>query len=123
MPLYEHQTFYPLGHSDIWMVLIPEYFEECALKCESSATIHLYNNIINTIGCWKDIAPPEGSFLHHLLKVNELPDFYKDNYPTRVMAAVVENFRLRQNGKALGVKTLLRELVPSVGRTIRHYRK
>lgn len=120
---YDHHPFYPIAYPDIWKILLPEQFDECAAACKGATTLHLFNNIITTMGYWKELAPPEGSFLNHALAENGLLKFYKETYPTKVMTAVVENFRFRQNGKALGVKTLVRELVPSIRRTIQHYRK
>jgi hypothetical protein len=122
-PLYEHDYFYPIEHYDIWKVLLPAHAEECRSKCSGAVTLHLFNNILTTMGYWKDIAPPRGSFLHEVLDRAHLLRFFKGVYPDRVMAACIDNFRFRQNGKALGIRAVLREIVPSIGRTYHHYNK
>lgn len=121
--LYGHEVFYPVEHYDIWKALLPRYRDECAAQCASAATLHLFNNILVTMGYWKKMAPPTGSYLHATLARLDLLDHFADIYPEKVMEQLIENFRLGQNGKALGVRSVIRELVPSIGRTIRHYRK
>ncbi|MEZ2128940.1 MULTISPECIES: hypothetical protein [unclassified Sinorhizobium] len=123
LKLYEHKYFYPIEHYDIWKVLLPNHFDECQEKCRHASTIHLFNNILTTMGFWKELAPPVGSYLHHVLKELDALRFFKDVYPEKIMSACVENFRFRQNGKALGIKAVLKEIVPSIGRSYRHYYK
>ncbi|MCS0493947.1 hypothetical protein NVS89_02480 [Ancylobacter sp. MQZ15Z-1] len=118
-----HVAFYPIDYQDIWKVLLPEHFDFCASKCDDAVTVHLFNNILTTIGYWKSIAPPAGSYLHHLLEKNELLFLFRETYPENVMRAVVTNYLYRQNGKALGIKAILREFVPSMVRTYRTYYK
>jgi len=86
-------------------------------------TIHLFNNILSTLGYWKELAPPEGSYLHEKLQESDLLGFFRDVYPAKIMQNMILNLRYSQNGKSLGVKSVLRELIPSVARTYRHYRK
>ncbi len=119
--LYDHSHFYPIGHHEIWKVFLPSHCEECRVKCQHASTIHLFNNILTRMGLWKDIAPPVGSYLHTVFDEIDALRFFKDVYPARVLEACIENFRFRQNGKALGVKSVLREFLPSIGRTYRHY--
>lgn len=121
--LYESKYFYPFEHYDIWKVLLPSHFDQCREKCKDAVTLHLFNNILTTIGYWKDIAPPAGSYLHWVLQEVDALRFFKEVYPEKIMAACVDNFRFRQNGKALGIRAVLREIVPSMGRTYRHYYK
>lgn len=123
LTLYEHKYFYPIEHYDIWKILLPKHFDECQEKCRHASTIHLFNNILTTMGFWKELAPPVGSYLHCVLKELDALRFFKDVYPEKIMSACVENFRFRQNGKALGIKAVLKEIVPSIGRTYRHYYK
>jgi hypothetical protein len=120
---YPHTVFYPVEHYDIWKVLLPAHRDESAAKCAEARTLHLFNNIMTTMGYWKELAPPEGSFLHGELDRLGLLSSFRDVYPERVMTQLVENFRFRQNGKALGTRAVLRELIPSVRRTWRHYHK
>jgi hypothetical protein len=121
--LYQHTYFYPIEHYDIWKVFLPAHRDECASQCSGAVTLHLFNNILSTIGYWKDIAPPVGSYLHELLDRADLLRFFNDVYPERVISAGIENFRFRQSGKALGIKAVMREIIPSIGRTYRHYHK
>ena len=120
---YSHQFFYPIEHYEIWKILLPDYSEECASKCSNAITLHVFNNIFTTISYWKELAPPEGSYLHYALDQMELLCFFKDTYPRKIMEGMVANYRFRQNGQALGIKTVIKQVIPSIGRTLRHYRK
>ncbi|WP_119854484.1 hypothetical protein [Neorhizobium tomejilense] len=121
--IYNHESFYPLEHYDIWKAFHPGYCEFCKEKSKSALTIHLFNNILNSIGMWKDMAPPKGCFLYEQLEKMDLLGLFKDTYPERVMTSILENFQYRQNGKALGIKTIIREIAPSIYRTYKHYRR
>lgn len=121
--LYHNRYFYPVEHYDIWKVFLPDEYDLCAEQCSQAATLHLFNNILGTMGYWKELAPPEGSYLHTILKRQDLLHLFSGTYPEKIMKACVENFRFRQNGKALGIGSIVREIVPSVGRTYRHYCK
>lgn len=118
----ESWQFYPVEHYDIWKVLLPEYRDFCAEKCKNALTLHLFNNIIVKLGYWKDIAPPVGSYLYEILEKNDLLELFAGVYPVKVMNAMIENFRFRENGKALGVRSVVREFLPSIARTYHHYR-
>ena len=120
---YDHRTFYPIEHYEIWKIFLPNYCEECIEICGNAVTIHLFNNIFNTISYWKDLAPPEGSYLHHTLDQMELLGYFLDVYPRKIMEGMVANYLFRQNGEALGIKTVIKQVIPSIGRTFRHYRK
>lgn len=121
--VYGPEQFYPIEHYDIWKILLPEYADECSSLCVDAYTLHLFNNIIVSMAYWKDIAPPQGSFLYDRLSELEALHLFKHTYPESVMRQLIDNFRLRQNGKALGIRTLIRELLPSIRRSYRHYRK
>lgn len=123
VPLTSHKYFYPIEHYDVWKLLLPEYFDFCMEKCSEATSLHLFNNILTTIGYWKSIAPPKGSYLHHALEKNELIHLFTNTYPDGIMRNIVDNFRYRQNGKALGVRAIVREFIPSISRTWHHYRK
>ncbi|MBB2202540.1 hypothetical protein HLH28_13325 [Gluconacetobacter tumulisoli] len=119
--LSRQDMFYPISHSDIYKVLLPEFRDECSEKCMNAITVHLFNNILVRLGYWKDVAPPMGSFLYeHLAACNAL-GYFAATYPEDVMRHVIENFRFRLNGKALGIKSIIKEVIPSVGRTYRTY--
>ncbi|MCJ8145218.1 hypothetical protein MKI84_20035 [Ancylobacter sp. A5.8] len=118
-----HSYFYPIGYHDIWKILLPEYFDFCSSRCTNASTLHIFNNILTKIGYWKQMLPPDGSYLHHVLKENNSLSLFKETYPEDVMRAIVFNFIYRQNGKALGIKSIIREFVPSMIRTYRTYYK
>lgn len=115
--------FYAIGFGDFWKVFLPEHRAECIERTRESWAVHLWNNIVDNLGYWKKLAPPEGSFLHQKLKENDALDLFTDIYPEKVMRKMVENFLLRKSGEDLGIKQLLTQVAPSVRRTIRHYRK
>jgi hypothetical protein len=121
--IYDHHVFYPIEHYDVWKLLLPEHRNTCAEQCHGALTVHLFNNILSTMGYWNELAPPEGSYLYEKLQENDLLGFFRDVYPAKIMRSTIDNFRYSQNGKALGVRALLRELIPSVTRSYRHYRK
>ena len=58
------ERFYALDHDDFWKVFLPEFKDECEQRTEKSWGVHLWNNIVDSLGYWKKIAPPVGSFLH-----------------------------------------------------------
>jgi len=120
---YGNEIFYPIEYYDIPKIFQPEYAEECASKCKNAVTLHLFNNILTQLGYWKDIAPPVGSFLHSELSRLDLIGYFRDTYPQKIMDRLVGNFRSRQNGDDLGVKTIIKQMVPSIRRTFRHYVK
>lgn len=120
--VYESRYFYPIHHDEIWRVLLPSQFDYCAEQCAHAATLHLFNNILCRMGYWKDFGPPEGSFLHSVMRNHDLLGEFTQFYPTKVMQAVVENYCLRLNGKDLGIRSIVREALPSMGRTLRHWR-
>ncbi|NHN83257.1 hypothetical protein GOB93_01190 [Acetobacter musti] len=115
-------TFYPIGHNEIFKVFLPDYREECRALCAQASMMHLYNNILVKMGYWKDVAPPTGSFLHDAIARTDGLKFFRETYPVDVMKNVISNYHFRLNGKELGIKSILREAIPSVRRTYRHYR-
>ena len=117
------ERFYAIGFEDFWKVFLPEYAEECAAQTIGSWTIHLWNNIIDNLGFWKRLAPPEGSFLYEKLKEQSAIELFDAVYPEKIMQRIVDNFLFRKSGQDLGIKQLLTQIVPSARRTIRHYKK
>ena len=120
--VYDSQYFYPLHHDDIWRVLLPSQYDYCVEQCSRAATLHLFNNILCRMGYWKEIGPPEGSYLHTVFDKAGVLDEFAQFYPEKVMLAVVENFCMRQNGKDLGIGSIIRETLPSMRRSYRHWR-
>ncbi|GBQ33214.1 hypothetical protein AA13594_2572 [Gluconacetobacter azotocaptans DSM 13594] len=113
--------FCPIAHGDIHKLLLPEFRDECSETCRTAITVHLINNILVRMGYWKNVAPPKGSFLHERLAACNALGYFAATYPEDVMRRLVENFNFRRNGKALGIKSIVREAIPSIGRTYRNY--
>ena len=114
------QFFFPITHDDFWKAFLPEYRGECEQLCAEAFGVHLWNNIVDRLGVWKMLAPPPGSFLANRFEQDGSLGFFAGTYPEKVMRAMVENWRLRQDGSALGIGNLSRQLLPSIGRTVRH---
>ncbi len=113
--------FFPIPHDDFWKPLLPEYREECEALCADSYTLHLWNNLLDGLALWKDLAPPAGSFLAECFARDGSLRFFADSYPEKVMKQMVENWRMRKDGADLGIAGLSRQLVPSILRTARHH--
>ena len=120
---FEADRFYAIDHDDFWKVFLPEFADECESRTYRAWGVHLWNNIVDTLGYWKRIAPPVGSYLHNALAADDLLDPFLRTYPASVMKQMVSNFRLRKTGEDLGIKQLVTQIVPSIGRTLRHYRR
>lgn len=114
-------AFYPLAHNEFWKAFLPEYAEECRERCQTAYTVHLWNNIVSTLGVWKVLAPPTGSFLHARLEEDGALPCFSGVYPAAIMRQMVENWRLRKNGGDLGIRGVSRQIIPSVFRTMRHH--
>ncbi|OWW00107.1 hypothetical protein ATY81_25260 [Rhizobium sp. R72] len=116
-----HQVFYPIEHYDLFKIFLRGFVGECREKCRNATTIHLFNNILSKMGYWKEMAPPAGSFFYEKLEEGGGLSFFRDVYPEHVMMHMTENYRMRLSGQALGIKAVMGQLIPSIGRTWRHY--
>ena len=116
---YEPKYFYPVLYDVFWKVFLPEERDSCAELCRDAYTLHLWNNIVVQLGVWKNLAPPEGSFLHELLAEGGHLGLFEATYPAPIMRRMVENWRLRHTGADVGVGNLVRQLLPGAIRTAR----
>lgn len=116
---FEPKYFYPVLYDIFWKVFLPEERDSCAELCRDAYTLHLWNNIVVQLGVWKNIAPPEGSFLHEKLADAGHLDLFEAAYPAAIMRRMVENWRLRHTGGDVGVGNLVRQLIPGAIRTAR----
>jgi hypothetical protein len=108
----------PVSAKDFYKLILPEFAEECALLCRDAATVHLYNNILDRIGVYKKLLPPQGSYLHRLF--TQHGDFgFEGTYPAAVMRKLVDGWHLRFNGELIGVRTVVKQFFPSIRRTFR----
>ncbi len=113
--------FFPVTHDEFWKVFLPEHREECERICSDAFAIHLWNNIVDRLGVWKMLAPPEGSFLYHRFEQDGSLHLFRDIYPEKVMRSMIANWRYRKDPGDLGIAGLSRQVIPSVFRTVRHY--
>lgn len=113
------ELFYPIPYSDFWKPFLPEYADDCARRCDGSITVHLWNNIVDRLGIWKDIGPPVGSFLNTRFREDGTSDYFRNTYPAGVVRQMIANWLSRQSGADLGIGKLSRQLLPSVVRSAR----
>ena len=114
---YGPEIFYPVHYDLFWKPLLPEYADECAALSSTAFTLHLWNNIVVRLGYWKELAPPEGSFLAAALKDAGVLHLFRDTYPVDVMRHMVDNWLFRKSGGDIGVLKVVRQFGPSVVRT------
>jgi hypothetical protein len=118
---HRKELFFPVHYDEFWKVFVPEHFDECKALCKEAYTLHLWNNIVERLGFWKDLLPPEGSFLRHLFVENGSQKYFRSTFPAANMHRLVENWLAGRSGSQLGIGSVVRQMVPSVGRTVRHY--
>ena len=112
------EIFFPIHYDDFCLPLLPEAADQCADLCHRASTLHLWNNLVVSLGYWKDLAPPKDSYLWRELRRLELLHLFKDTYPAEVMRAMVTNWRFRKSGADIGVLKLARQAGPSIVRTV-----
>ena len=64
----DSRFFFPVPWDAWWKPFLPSYRVECETQCADAYALHLWNNILERSGYWKDLAPPEGSYLHGLIE-------------------------------------------------------
>ena len=111
------EVYFPIHYDQFWKPFLPEAADECEALCARAVTNHLWNNIVVAMGVWKELAPPEGSFLHRRLAEQGSLGLFRDVYPAAVMRRMVENWRLRKTGGDIGILALSRQVLPSAMRT------
>lgn len=111
--------FMPLHYDEFYKFLLPEYQDECQKLCRDAFSIHLYNNIWDKMGYYKELLPPEGSYLYDLLSSKPIAKQFKGVYPEAVVRALVHGWNQRFSGEALSVGSILKQLVPSTRRTLK----
>jgi hypothetical protein len=111
------ETFFPVHYDEFWKPFLPAYREECERYCSTACTMHLWNNIVVNLGVWKELAPPEGSFLWAQLQHKGLLGLFRDVYPEQIMQNMVTNWLYRKSGGDIGALRLARQVLPSLART------
>ena len=110
-------VFFPIHYDDFYKPLLVECREECERSCASAYTLHLWNNIVVRLGYWKELAPPEGSFLWARLEALGLLGYFRETYPAKVMSQLVTNWLYRKSGGDIGVLGVARQIGPSILRS------
>lgn len=110
--------FSPLGADEWAKFLLPEHYDECTERAANARTLHLFNNILQKVGYHKDVAPPEGSYLHAILQDQGLLGLFTGIYPADTVRNLAEGWALRFSARQAGFGALVRELVPSFRRTL-----
>lgn len=113
--------YFPIHFDEFWKVFLPEHAHECRALCDRARTLHLWNNIVDRLGFWKDFLPPQGAYLHELFVDAGCEPFFQGTFPLKNMRQLVENWQSRQTGEHLGIRNVVRQFVPSIQRTFRHY--
>ncbi|MBT2794697.1 hypothetical protein [Paraburkholderia strydomiana] len=106
-------VFYPVHFDDYYKVLLPRYFDECGALCAGSTALHLWNNRLISMGLFKRIGPPRGSFLHHLFEKTGAIHLFSDFYPIGVMQTMIDNVEQRV-GRDEGLRKLARIGLPVI---------
>lgn len=110
--------FFPIHYDDFWKPFLPECTPECMAAARDAYTLHLWNNIVVRMGFWKELAPPEGSFIWNCLHDRGLLPLFRDTYPAEVMHRMVETWQFRKNGADIGIVKLIKQVFPSMVRTV-----
>jgi hypothetical protein len=110
-------NFFPIDHLDFWKPFLPEYTPECFERTRKAYTLHLWNNILVRMGVWKELAPPEGSFLWDCLYDSGLLSLFRNTYPAEVIRRMVETWHFRKNGADIGILQVMRQVFPGMVRT------
>lgn len=108
--------FFPVHYDDFWKVLLPEFSDECRASCRDGYTLHLWNNIVTKVGVWKDVLPPEGSYLHQVFTDDGLGGLFQGTFPAGAMRHVIDNYRMRMSGNFGDVSKLARLAIPGLRR-------
>ena len=113
------ELYNPIPANDFYKLLLPEFKEECSVLCATAETIHLYNNILQKVGYFKDLLPPEGSYLYERLEPYHDDASFIGTYPARSVRAMVEGWQLRFSGKELGLGAVARQFMPAINTSIK----
>lgn len=111
--------FFPIPWDEWWKPFVPSARDECEERCAGAAGLHLWNNIVERSGYWKDLAPPRGSFLHDRLQRAGLVDLFRDVYPADVMEHIAQNYRNSRTAAHMPVTELVRITLPRIASAVK----
>lgn len=100
------EEFYPFHWNEWYLPFLPEAAVRCITMTAQSSAIHLWNNIVEKAGYWKDLAPPEGSLLHQRIDALNLLPLFRATLPLKVMQQLVLNYQNLQSAAHLTVPAL-----------------
>ncbi len=114
--------FFPVPWDEWWKPFTPSARDECEALCADAYGIHLWNNIVERSGYWKEVAPPAGSYLHAVFAREGLLGLFDAVYPAAVVEHIAENYRNLRTAKHMKVKELASitatRFVQAVGRKV-----
>ena len=116
---YDHERFFPVPWDAWWKPFLPSAREECDRLCANASAIHLWNNIVERSGYWKDLAPPAGSYLHEVLRRQDLLPLFREVCPERVMEHIAHNYRDSRTADHMPVRQLVGITVPRMVTALR----
>jgi len=82
--------FYALNVVNFWQFLLPKYREKVMDDTRNSWSVHLWNELYKQIGNWKNICPPQGSYIHAKAVELGCVDKFIAVYPESIMQNVVD---------------------------------
>jgi hypothetical protein len=112
-------SFYPVHWTEWWKPFLPEERESCEAATSGSYALHLWNNIVEGAGYWKDLAPPHGSYLHERLAQDGLIHLFKGVLPERTMKQLTRNYISQQNAASVPVRSLATILVNRTAKAVK----
>jgi len=109
------ERFYPIHWNQWWQVFLPERYDWCVAECKNTDALHLWNSIVERAGYWKDLAPPEGSFLHRCMQDQGLLEYFIETCPASVIRRLADaDVNLKTGAhyqlKELGIMTFERAI-------------
>jgi hypothetical protein len=111
--------FYPIGYEEWWRPFLPEFHDWCVERCTATDALHLWNNIVEKAGYWKDLAPPSGSFIHETLKRYDLLHGFAATCPVNVMEQLRTNYINSRTGAHFRLAELSGMTMERVGAVVR----
>jgi hypothetical protein len=84
--------YYPISHLHFWKLLLPEERENVESAVYSSKLLHLWHHMFEVAGYNKEVAPPEGSYLHHALECVGALDRFRKIYDADELKVQLSNW-------------------------------
>jgi hypothetical protein len=72
----EHSRFYPLHWTQAGWILLPDRAPVVHSQSANSWFIHLWNEVLTRCGYYKDLLPPNGSYLRDLIRKHDLESIF-----------------------------------------------